>query len=279
MRAYIHTDIEGVAGWVFYHQIAHFDLANWEHTQRMNRLLTGEVLAAIHALEAGGFDEIFINDAHGYGYSLLFEDFPKSCRIIHGRGGHGPSWVPFLDETIHASLAIGQHSMAGTPRGNCNHSLWHLTDGEGREHSLSETSMFALLAGHKGVPLVMVSGDDLLCREIGERILGCALAPVKISLGLQNACALSPLAARELIAGKVGEGISRRSQIAPFILRGPFRLNLSDRDPTKMELKQSLEGDDIWTLMHAACNQIYARFGNNDAVDDRSFRWPPNAVP
>lgn len=278
MKAYIHTDIEGVAGWVFYHQTAALgDYSTWEHTQRMNRLLTQEVLAAVHALEACGVREIYINDAHGYGYSLLFEQFPESCRIIHGRGGHADSWTPMLDHRIDVALAIGQHPMAGTRHGNCNHSIWFLTDGRGVEHRLSETTMFALLAGHHGVPLVMTSGDNLLCEEVGGAIPGCALAPVKISLGLQNACALAPAAAHRLIAQKVKEGVENRGKIAPFILPGPYRLNLADRDPEMRELKEPLEGDNIWELMHATCNALYARFGNDDAVDDRTFRWPPRA--
>lgn len=263
----------------FYAQTARFGFANWEHTQRMNRLLTAEVLAAVRALESEGFTEIYINDAHGYGYSLSFEEFPESCRIIHGRGGHGPSWTPFLDEKIDIAIAIGQHPMAGTPRGNCNHSLWMLTDGNGEEHMLSETTMFALLAGTVGVPLVMVSGDDLLCKEVATRIGGCATAAVKTSLGLQNACSLSPVASRKLIAEKVHEGVANRAHIHPFVLTGPFRLNVADRDPAKPELKQSLEGADIRELMHAVCNRTYAKFGNNDAVDDCSFRWPPNEEP
>lgn len=276
MKAYIHTDIEGVAGWVFYHQTARFGFANWEHTQRMNRLLTAEVLAAVRALEAGGFDEIYVNDAHGYCYSLRFEEFPESCRIIHGRPGHGPSWTPFLDESIAAAVAIGQHPMAGTVHGNCNHSIWFLTDGHGTEHRLSETTMFALLAGCKGVPLVMVSGDDLLCKEVGKKIPGCALAPVKTSLGVQNACALVPAAARKLIGEKVREGITNRAGIRPFALPGPYRLNVADRDPAKPELDHPMEGENLWDLMHAVCNRVWAKFGNADAVDDRSFRWPPN---
>lgn len=275
MKAYIHTDIEGVAGWVFYHQIHTFDYANWQHTQRMNELLTAEVLAAIHALETAGFTEILINDAHGYGYSLLFEQFPASCRIIHGRGGHAASWTPCLDETIDVAVAIGQHAMAGTLRANCNHSIWFLTDGSGQEHTLSETTMFALLAGCHGVPLIMTSGDDLLCQEVGEKIPGCALAPVKTSLGLQNACTLAPVAARRLIGEKVLEGVANRQSIAPFVLPGPFTLNLADRNPAEPQLEHPLEGDNVWDLMHAVCNQVFARFGNTDSIDDRSFRWPP----
>ncbi len=275
MKAYIHTDIEGVAGWVFYHNTQSFPTANWQHTQRMNRLLTNEILAAVHALEKEGADTIYINDAHGPGYSILFEDLPESCRIIHGRGAHGPSWTPFLDKSIDISIAIGQHPMAGTVGGNCNHSMWRLTDGKGQKHQLSETTMFALLAGYHGVPMVMVSGDNFLCDEVEAKIPGCALAPVKTSLGLQNACSLSPRAAHRLIAEKVQEGVSNRSKISPYTLPAPYKLQVVDRDPDQPQPATPMEGDNIWELMHAVCNHLYANFGNQDAIDDRSFRWPP----
>lgn len=275
MKAYIHTDIEGVAGWVFYHNLNSFPSANWHHTQRMNRLLTDEVLAAVEVLEKEGADEIFINDAHGQGYSILFEDLPESCRIIHGRGGQAPSWTPFLDKSIDLAIAIGQHAMAGTVRANCNHSIWFLTDGDGREHRLSETTMFGLLAGYHGVPLVMVSGDDFLCREVEEKIPGCASAAVKVSLGLQNACTLSPRAARRLIAGKVLQGIQSRDKIKPYKLPPPYRLCLADRNPDDRRPEEPVAGDDIWQLMHTVCNRVWANYGNKDAVDDRSYRWPP----
>ncbi len=275
MKAYIHTDIEGVAGWVFYHNTKSFPSANWQHTQRMNRLLTDEVLAAVVALEAEGANEIYINDAHGPGYSIFFEELPQSCRIIHGRGGQAPSWTPFLDKSIDVSIAIGQHPMAGTVRGNCNHSIWFLTDGNGQDHHLSETTMFALLAGYHDVPMVMVSGDDCLCKEVGEKVPGCALAPVKTSLGLQNACALSPRAAHRLIADKVCEVVRGRGTIQAYKLPPPYNLSMADRDPADRHPAKPMTGDDIWELMHAVCNKVWANFGNGDAVDDRSFRWPP----
>lgn len=275
MKAYIHTDIEGVAGWAFYHNTKSFPVANWEHTQRMNRLLTNEVLAAVRALEEEGARTIYINDAHGPAYNIIFEDLPESCYIIHGRGAHGPSWTPYLDNSIDLAIAIGQHPMAGVVGGNCNHSMWILTDGQGREHRLSETTMFALLAGHHNVPLVMVSGDNFLCEEVQSKIPGCALAQVKTSLGLQNACSMSPRASHKLIAEKVREGVRNRANILPYKLPSPYKLQVVDRDPAKPNPPVPMEGDNIWELMHAVCNSVGARFGNRDAIDDRSFRWPP----
>lgn len=275
MKAYLHTDIEGVAGWAFYAAPGHF-YANWEHTQRMNRLLTAEVVAAAKALEECGVTEIFVNDAHGPSYNIFFEDLPRSCKIIHGRPGHGPNWVPMLDESIDFAIAIGQHAMAGTPMSVCNHSLWYLTDGEGQVHKLSETTMFAALAAKYNVPLIMVSGDDKIAEEVTTRIPNSVAAVVKTALGLQNACTLTPAVACDLIAEKVKEAVQKRDQIQPLRFKGPFKLNLCDRDPALQALAEPQEGDEIFELMHRTCNAAWANFGNQDVVDDRSFRWPKN---
>lgn len=48
MKVYINTDIEGIAGWVFYATMSD-SLFNYHHVQRMNMLLTNEVNAAAKA--------------------------------------------------------------------------------------------------------------------------------------------------------------------------------------------------------------------------------------
>ena len=62
MKVYINTDIEGIAGWVFYAS-ADKGLANLQHLERMNSLLTEEVNAAIAACrEAVGPDFVMMVD-------------------------------------------------------------------------------------------------------------------------------------------------------------------------------------------------------------------------
>ncbi|MFA9478837.1 M55 family metallopeptidase [Phycisphaerales bacterium AB-hyl4] len=143
----MHTDVEGVAGWVFYGQRDMDRSANREHTHRMNALFTGEVVAACEAALDAGASEIYINDAHGPCHSVDFERLPAGCRIIHGRPGYFDAWLSQLDETFDAMICVGQHAMAGTPASVCPHSMWHVNDGL----KLSETTMAAALAGTKGV--------------------------------------------------------------------------------------------------------------------------------
>ncbi|HWL54546.1 MAG TPA: M55 family metallopeptidase [Chthoniobacteraceae bacterium] len=270
---YLQTDIEGVAGFTHYYSTSS-SLWNFHHVQRMERLLTGEINAAVKACKEAGATTVLVNDSHGPGYSIHFEDLDPICRIIHGRGGYGPGWLPLLDETVDAAIAIGMHARAGATDAVCNHSLWHVTDGDGRKHEWSEVSMFAHLCARYGVPLVAISGDQWICSEIREVVPGCRTAEVKQSLSLQNACTLHPVAAQALIYERVLDGLRHRAEIAPPTLATPIRLNVSDRDPQKKALPEDLEGDCLWTLMHEACNRNYAHFGEPVSVDDRSWRYP-----
>ena len=272
MKIYINTDIEGVAGWVFYASWSN-SVANLSHLERMNRLLTGEVNAAVKACKEMGADEVYVNDSHGSNYNIIFEELDPCCKIIHGRPGYFPSWLPLLDESFDAAVGIGMHAMAGTAEAVCPHSLWHLTLGDGSQIKLSECAMFAALAGEKGIPLIAISGDDKIAADVSGKIPGCETAIVKTGLSAQNACSLTPSSACDLIAGKVKAGIANRHSIKPYKLKGPYKLNVSDRDPELKALPEDMAGASLWDLMHEVCRVLGNKWGDQ-SIDDRSWRYP-----
>ncbi|OIO89112.1 MAG: hypothetical protein AUJ92_22325 [Armatimonadetes bacterium CG2_30_59_28] len=270
MKVYIHTDIEGVAGWVFYGSPSE-SLWNYHHTQRMNQLLTNEVKAACDAAFDAGADEVWVNDSHGSCYSILFEQLPKQCRIMHGRPGYCDAWLSCFDGSVDALVCIGQHAMAATPHAVCPHSLYHINGGE---VYLSETTMAAALTGCHGVPCVCVSGDDKICAEVNEKIPECKTVVVKWGIAAQNAQTLMPEKACELIHNGVCAGIEKRLRIPPYQIPGPYRINISDRNPEVQFFAEDIVGDDFCETVGRAHNSIpYGHFGE-DPLDDRSFRWP-----
>lgn len=272
MKVYINTDIEGVAGWVFYGSYSG-SLFNYHHLQRMNQLLTNEVNAAVRACFDFGADEVYVNDNHGCAYSILFEQLDQRCKIIHGRGGHFPAWLPLLDESFDAAIGIGMHAMAGTPEAVNPHSCWHVTLGNDKDVKLSECTMFAALAGEKGVPLVMISGDDKIAEEVTSKVPNCKIAVVKQGFAAQNACSLIPKRACALIYEKVIAGLENRKNVRPFKLEGPYKLNVSDRDPAIKELEKDMEGENLWQLMHDTCRVFGNKWGDQ-SIDDGSWRFP-----
>ena len=85
MKIYIPTDIEGVAGVCFFERSDNKNMDNIIHRQRMYKLLiTGEVNAAVKAAFDSCASEVYVNDSHGSGYNIIFEDLDPRCKIIHG---------------------------------------------------------------------------------------------------------------------------------------------------------------------------------------------------
>ena len=224
MKVYIQTDIEGVAGFCFFENRKDPSVENFNHRQRMRRLLTNEVNAAVTAAFESGADEVLVNDSHGTGYNILFEDLDPRCRIIHGRNCSGPHWLPLLAGSD-AMVLIGMHAMGGTPVSITPHSLWKVNGGK---LFLSEGTMAAAIAGDLGIPSVFVSGDDKITAEFKEKIPSVEALAVKQALSPYQACSMIPARACELIRQGVRSGLKRRKGIAPYRIPGPVELTLLD---------------------------------------------------
>ena len=239
MKIYIETDIEGVAGFCFFENRADKGYENIQHRHRMHRLLTDEVNAAVRAAFDSGADEVLVKDGHGSGYNIIFENLEPRCRIIHGRNCSGPHWLPLLDASCEALVLVGMHAMGGTPNAILPHSKWKVNGGA---IYLSEGSMAAAIAGDYSVPTVFVSGDDKITAEIKSKISGIETAEVKRALSVYQACSVIPARACEMIYAGVKRGFARRSEIKPFHIPGPVRLNLLD-SPGHIEHKEMLPED------------------------------------
>lgn len=225
MKVYIQTDIEGVAGFCFFENRKSRDPEVIQHRYRMYKLLTAEVNAAVRAAFDSGAQTVIVNDNHGSGYNILFEELDPRCRIIHGKNCSGPHWLPLLDGSFDAVILIGMHAMGNTPCSITPHSLWKVNGGQ---LYLSECSMACAIAGDLDVPAVMVSGDDKISAEMREKIPSIAIAEVKQALSPYQACSLIPQAACDLIYERVRDGLSRRKEIAPYKIPGPLSLVLLD---------------------------------------------------
>lgn len=234
VKVYIQTDIEGVAGFCFFENRKNSDAECIKYRYRMYQLLTDEVNAAVKACFDAGANEVLVNDNHGSGYNILFEQLDERCQIIHGRSCTGKDWLEFFDETFDALVIIGAHAMAETPCAITPHSKWCVNGGE---IFLSEASMAAALAGDKNIPTVMVSGDDKVGAELLAKMPDLEFAQVKRAVSPYLACSMIPSAACKLIYQKVRAGVEKRNEIKPYKINGPVSLVLFDSDNHAPPLK------------------------------------------
>ncbi len=276
MNVYIQTDIEGVAGVVFFDNRMDPSHEGFSHRQRMRRLLTREINAAAVAAFECGAKTVLINDNHGTGYNIFFEELDPRCEIIHGRNGSGTGWMPELDSSFDAMLLIGMHAMSGTPNANLQHTKWVINKGE---YYLSEATMAAALAGDYGVPTVFISGDNYVVQETREKIPGIKSAVVKKSLGVYMARSRCPGAVAEMIHANVTAGLQERSTIEPFAIPGPVTINLLESKKGNHDQREGFEyttadvtADNLVTAFSKSINQ-FPWFPGQISVPD-GFEYP-----
>jgi D-amino peptidase len=224
LKVHISVDMEGVAGVVTGDQLGP---AGFEYG-RFREFMTREALAAVAAAREAGATEIVVADSHGNGENLLIEQFPPDVRIVR-------SWprklamMAGLDNTFDAAVFIGYHASTSNPTGVRAHtnSSATLTRVALNGVDMTEGAWNAAVAGHFGVPIVMISGDDAAVAEVRKVIGPIEAAETKRSLGFHSALTLTPQAALDLIGPRVKAGLARRAELKPYRPAGPLVVDVS----------------------------------------------------
>jgi D-amino peptidase len=92
---------------------------------------------------------------------------------------------------------------------------------------VTEGAWNAAIAGHFGVPVVMMSGDDAAIAEVRSLVGPIEAAETKQSLGFHSANTLTPEASYELIRQKVKAALNRLRDFKPYALKSPITLDVS----------------------------------------------------
>lgn len=224
LKVYISADMEGVVGAVTGEQLG----PDGFEYQRFREFMTEEVLAAIEAAREAGATEILVSDSHGNGQNLLIDRFPPDVQVVR-------SWprplmmMQGIDSTFDAAILLGYHAGTTNPEGVRAHTMSsaRLTDVRLNGQSIPEAGMSAAIAGHFGVPIVMISGDDAAVEQAQDVIGDLEGAIVKWSYGFHSARTLTPEAGYALIREKVKAALGRVGDFAPVRLQSPVTLDVS----------------------------------------------------
>ena len=226
MKILIATDMEGITG-----------VTTWDHVTpghaeyaRFRRLMTQDVNAAIRGAIESGADEIIVADGHGNGSNILIEELDPRARL--NTGSPSPfSMMQGIDESVDAVMFIGYHARNGSPNAVLDHTwssesvanIW-LNDILTGEHGLN-----AAVAGHFGVPVIMVSGDQTACAQVVELLGEVETAVVKQATGHFAAECLSPQVTQEMIFMFAARAVGRLAEgdaPDPFVLDAPVRVTV-----------------------------------------------------
>jgi D-amino peptidase len=223
LKVYISADMEGVVGVVTGEQLG---TGGFEYA-RFRELMTTEVIAAIDGARAAGAGEIVVSDSHGNMQNLLIEKLPADIRLV--RGAPRPlGMMEGIDGSFDAVIFIGYHAATTSREGVRAHtySSARLADVRLNGESVPEGALNAAVAGHFGVPVVMVSGDDVVVAEL-KRILGDVEgAVVKRAIGFHAAESVMPQRANDLIRESVRVALERLDHFRPHRVTTPVTLEV-----------------------------------------------------
>jgi D-amino peptidase len=223
MKIYISADMEGIVGVVTNEQLGP---QGFEYN-RFREFMTAEVNAAAQAAFDAGATEVVISDSHGNGQNLLIEKLPKQVTVVR-------SWprplmmMQGIDETFDGAIFIGYHTSTNNTAGVRAHTISsaRLADVRLNNVSMPEAGINAAIAGHFNVPVIMVSGDDAVVKEVTDLLGNIEGAVVKWAYGFHSARTLTPEVALDLIREKVQRAISRIKEFKPYKVKAPVQLDV-----------------------------------------------------
>ncbi len=222
LKVYISVDMEGIAGVVAPHQTG----PGGHEYAWARRLMTAEANAAIAAAFDAGATEVVVNDSHGPQTNLPADEVDRRASLITGQP-KPMGMTQGLDSTFDAAIYIGYHahgSEAGSVLGHTFSGALKHVRVNGQE--VGEYGLNGMVAGHFGVPVVLISGDDKVAAEARAFFPGIETVVVKQGIALAAARTLHPEVARTRIAAGVKTALGRRQEIRPARQTTPVTLEI-----------------------------------------------------
>ena len=214
---FVVTDAEGVAGICRQEQV---EPTNAE----LQKLLTGEVNAAVRGFLSAGADEVIVWDGHDGSRTLSAATLEPRARLVIG--SLGPTLL--LERGFSAVAFVGQHARANRQAAVMAHSYSSLGIQRilmnGREVGEIETR--SALAGWFGVPVVFVSGDQAAADDLRAVAPDAETAVVKEGLGYYTCVSLTAEKAQELIERKAALALARVGQVRAYRVEGPVSIEV-----------------------------------------------------
>ena len=226
MKVLISADMEGTCGVVNWVQVMPPDVvgnsrpSSTVEYERARMRMTREVNAAIEGALAAGADEVIVNESHDGMRNLIPEELHENIRLITGSDKQF-SMMQGIDEPgVEAVFFTGYHARAGTPAAPLAHSFtgW-VQDIRVDGVSMGEYGLNALVAGHFGVPVALVTGDDKAVDQTRE-LLGEAVVGVEVKQGYSTSSAihLHPNKAQRMIRDGAQRAVESVGSMQPFRL-------------------------------------------------------------
>jgi D-amino peptidase len=233
-KVYISADMEGIWGIVHGNQTS----SDSPEYGLARKWMADDVNAVVAGLFEAGAQEVVVNDSHGSMRNIIADALDPRASLISGTP-KPLSMMQGIDGTFDACVFVGYHARAGTAPAVLDHTISggtvHAIRVNGQE--MPELGLNAAIAGYFNVPVIMLSGDTETCAQ-AKSILGDALITVSVkeAQGRYAARNFPVDEARRRLREGAKEALQKKSQVAVYRLKAPFKFELEVNTSAQAEL-------------------------------------------
>ncbi len=260
MRIYVSIDAEGLPG-IFHPEHLAPKRALFDE---MRRVMSAVVQTVVNTLLGLGVESIWVADSHGFMGNIPIDKVPKNVVLV--RGCLRPiAMVYGIDKGFDGAMFLGYHSAAGTQYSVLEHTMSGRAFFEIRVNGrrASEFYLNALVAGHFGVPVVLVMGDDKLRHDVET------IAPWVIYVETKSSISRYAIVSKSLdrVLEELREAIPkaidriRNGEAKPLHIETPIALEVVFRYSEYADAAENIPGVeriDAYTVKYIASDPVKA---------------------
>lgn len=244
MKVYISVDMEGISGLVRWPDVVPQGI----DFERNRRLMTLDANAAIEGACEAGASEVVVEENHGVEdlCDLLIDEVDPRCRVVRGAGRPTATTMAGLDADCGVVLLVGHHACAGSHPGIMAHTVYYQKFKSVRlaGRDVGESELFTIRAGELGVPVGLVTGDQVVGEQLRKRAPWAEAVEVKRALSNVAGDVIPPARARELIRAGARRAVerARSGELEPY--RGepaPYEIEVELREPAPEAMRANLD--------------------------------------
>ena len=241
MRVFISVDMEGIHG-----------ICSWNHVdprkkeyERARRRVIEEVKAAILGARRAGATRIVVADSHDGMLNINAEELPEGVELVSGFP-RPLCMVAGIWEGFDAAFLIGYHSRKGVRASTLDHTMSGrliqriVVNGE----EVSELWLSAAVAGHYGVPVALVTGDEALVEHARRLLPGVEAVATKRALSRGAALLRHPAEVLREVERAAERAVekARRGELKPFKPAAPLEAVIEFTESTAADLAEYIPG-------------------------------------
>jgi D-amino peptidase len=235
MKILISADMEGATGVTWPADVE----PGTEQWQRCRRMFTSDVNAAIGGFFDGGAEEVLVNEAHATMRNLLLEELDDRAVMLTGRHKDLTMVEGIQQPDVSGVAFLGYHAGAGRDGVLAHTYLANSIIGvRVNGQPASEGRLNALVAAGYGVPVILVTGDDVTCADAAAYAPQAQTSAVKDWVSRYSAVCRPPRVTAAAIRAAAASAVKLAGRREPVTEAGGYRVEV-DVDAAQLALAAS----------------------------------------